>query len=124
MAEHRGVFPGRWALPGGGVEEDEQIRDALHREVREELGLSVTDERPVTFRDLLREKTFPDGRTQLVYMIFLIFECRVAAGDVRLNDEHVEYAWVEPTELERYDLDPYTEETLRLAGILSRGPQC
>ena len=23
--EHRGVFPGQWGLPGGGVEDDERI---------------------------------------------------------------------------------------------------
>ena len=37
MPAHRGVFPGQWGLPGGGVEDDERIEDALRREVREDL---------------------------------------------------------------------------------------
>jgi len=119
MAKNRGVFPGRWALPGGGMELGERMLDALHREVREELGLLVTEARPLLFRDLLHEKTFADGRRQLLYMIFLIFECR-ATGEVRLNEEHEAFAWLEPAELDRLELDAYTRETLRQIGILGR----
>ncbi|MDI5349372.1 NUDIX domain-containing protein, partial [Salmonella enterica subsp. enterica serovar Kentucky] len=36
MADNRGVFPGQWALSGGGVEPGERIEEALRREVREE----------------------------------------------------------------------------------------
>lgn len=38
MADDRGVFPGQWALSGGGVEPGERIEEALRREVREELA--------------------------------------------------------------------------------------
>lgn len=41
MAAHKGVFPGQWALSGGGVEPGEQIEQALRREVREELGAAL-----------------------------------------------------------------------------------
>lgn len=34
MAAHKGVFPGQWALSGGGVEPGEQIEQALRREAR------------------------------------------------------------------------------------------
>ena len=45
MADDRGVFPGQWALSGGGVEPGEQIEEALRREIREELGRTAAFDR-------------------------------------------------------------------------------
>ena len=58
MADDRGVFPGQWALSGGGVESGERIEEALRREIREELGeqLLLTEITPWTFSDDIRTK--------------------------------------------------------------------
>lgn len=52
MADDRGVFPGQWAISGGGVEPGERIEEALRREIREELGeqLLLTEITPWTQR--------------------------------------------------------------------------
>ncbi len=41
MKPDRGVFPGQWGFPGGGIEPGEQMTDALQRELREEIGIEV-----------------------------------------------------------------------------------
>ena len=41
-------FPGHWGLFGGGVEDEEQPADALRRELKEELGLAVSNMKPLT----------------------------------------------------------------------------
>lgn len=43
-----------YKLPGGGVDEDEDILEGLHREVREETGYEITHEREVVVVDEYR----------------------------------------------------------------------
>lgn len=120
MPSDRGVFPGQWALSGGGMEAGEKIEEALRREIREELGegLKIAEITPWTFRDDVRTKTYPDGSTEEIYMIYLIFDCRSINRDIAINDEFEDYAWVRPGELNTFDLNPATRVTLTAKGLL------
>ena len=120
MADDRGVFPGQWALSGGGVEPGERIEEALRREVREELGeqLVLSDITPWTFSDDVRTKTYADGSQEEIYMIYLIFDCVAANRDVKINEEFQAFAWVKAEDLGSYDLNIATRKTLTLKGLL------
>ena len=102
MADDRGVFPGQWALSGGGVEPGERIEEALRREIRDDI----------------RTKTYADGRKEEIYMIYLIFDCVSANREVKINEEFQDYAWVKPEDLAHYDLNVATLKTLLLKGLL------
>lgn len=120
MADDRGVFPGQWALSGGGVEPGERIEEALRREVREELGeqLVLSDITPWTFSDDVRTKTYADGSQEEIYMIYLIFDCVAANREVKINEEFQAFAWVKAKDLGSYDLNIATRKTLTLKGLL------
>jgi nucleoside triphosphatase len=120
MPKDRGVFPGQWALSGGGMEPDETMEEALRREIREELGdrLVIETVTPFRFRDDRRVKTYADGRTEEIYMIYLIFDCHAANRDVVINEEFDEYAWVRPEDLAGYDLNAATRVTFAAKGFL------
>ena len=120
MPSDRGVFPGQWALSGGGLEEGEDIETGLRREIREELGNQLVIEKitPWTFRDDIRVKTYPDGSREEIYMIYLIFDCEAANRDVDLNEEFEDHAWVRPEEMADYDLNEATRVTLAAKGLL------
>lgn len=120
MADDRGVFPGQWALSGGGMEPGETIEEALRREIREELGeeLRITEIAPWTFRDDIRVKTYPDGRKEEIYMLYLIFDCISANRQVMFNDEFQEIKWVSPNDIGQLDLNEATRMTFKQKGIL------
>ncbi|EMN0394402.1 nucleoside triphosphatase NudI [Citrobacter freundii] len=120
MADDRGVFPGQWALSGGGVEPGERIEEALRREVREELGeqLVLSEITPWTFSDDIRTKTYADGSQEEIYMIYLIFDCVAANREVNINEEFQAFAWVKAEDLGTYDLNIATRKTLTLKELL------
>lgn len=101
------------------MEPGERIHEALTREVSEELGVSILEAKPLFFKDGWHEKTFPDGSKRQIYMVFLLFECRISASQpISLNAEFCDYAWVEPALLASYDLNVATHDTFKYLGLL------
>ncbi len=120
MHPERGVFPGQWGFPGGGIEPGERMEEALHRELGEELGIEVTDVRPAFFKDGLYRKSFADGSRRRVYMIFLLFHCMAAGERLVLGDEFTDYRWVAEDRLSELELNRETVDTLQRLGSWDR----
>ncbi len=116
MPVNRGVFPDQWGLPGGGIEPNEKMTDALQRELREELGVEIKNFKPAFFKDGQYVKSFTDGSKREVYMIFLLFHCKVVDEKIILNDEFSEYKWVQENEINDFEVNTETADTLAKIG--------
>ncbi len=103
-------FQGMWVMPGGKIDLGEPILDALHREVREEIGLTVTVAGLVDVFEHLTPG--PDND----HFVILYYRCRPAGHDLVLNPEEVaEARWVPRAELRGH---PMPEGTRYILGQL------
>ncbi len=88
-SENSHTNPGKWDLPGGKVNPDETLKEAVVREVEEETGISIYP------GEIAGEVNFelPEKR-----VIAIVFNGGYVIAEVKLSYEHIEYAW---TSLER-----------------------
>ncbi len=91
---------GLWEFPGGKRKRGESAREALEREIREELGATVT------VGPLLEtvDWRYPDKRVRLSF-----FSCTIAGRPRALEGQEI--AWVRPSDLGRYAF-PSADATL------------
>ena len=92
-----------WEFVGGKVEPGESREEALIRECREELNVTV--EVGELFMELTH--TYPDLTVHLS-----LFNARIAEG-VPQKLEHNDIRWITPEEIPDYEFCPADEEILR-----------
>jgi len=121
-----GVYPGYMLIPGGGVEPGESLVDAVKREVKEEVGLTLDDAKIVHIDDSLTdttEKTLRDTNERvLVNMHFNIFRIDIprpaAEIAVTAGDDFSDAEWVAFYDLPSKKIPETTKSSLRDFGIL------
>ncbi|MBQ8512157.1 MAG: (deoxy)nucleoside triphosphate pyrophosphohydrolase [Clostridia bacterium] len=91
-----------WEFVGGKTEPGETGEEALVRECREELDITVTP--GAVFTDVTH--VYPDLTVHLT-----LYHCTIAEGEPKLL-EHEAIAWITPDEIGNYDFCPADVEIL------------
>jgi 8-oxo-dGTP pyrophosphatase MutT (NUDIX family) len=121
------VFPGRWCLPGGGLETTDYIdkpkttpdawyfalENSLKREVREEANLEIDNLKYLLSLTFIRPDRIP--------VLTLSFYCDYKAGEVKLNGENTDYRWVDFKEAKNYDLIEGILEEIEMVEKIDKG---
>jgi 8-oxo-dGTP diphosphatase len=89
---------GLWEFPGGKVEPGERPEAALIRELREELGIEVSE-------SCLAPFVFASHAYDSFHLLMPLYLCRRWEGTV-VAREHSALAWVKPDRLADYPMPP------------------
>ena len=126
---HKKVMPGKWTIPGGGLTMDDYIDStpstqgakqwygaleiSLRREIREEVNLGIGK------LEFLTDLTFirPDG----IPVLCLSYFAPYVSGEVKLDNDATEFAWITVDKVGDYDLiDGIAEEIRQIDNILNK----
>lgn len=116
---HKKAFPNKWTVPGGGLNTDDYtskpeshkgggwygaVEDCLRREMKEEVNLEIG--KPQYLLDLVF--FLPDGVPTLV----LSYYAPYVSGEIKLDEDAVEYRWITAAEAKNLDLIPGIDEEI------------
>ena len=88
--KHMGL---KWEFPGGKVEANETLKEALTREIYEELNININ------VYEKLAEESYKDSEINIVLHYFL---CSIKDGVINLN-EHEAMEWIDKVDFDKYD---------------------
>ena len=83
----------KWEFPGGKVEANETLQEALIREIHEELNININ------VYEKIAEERYKDSEINIVLHYFL---CSIKDGVISLN-EHEAMEWADKTDFDKYD---------------------
>lgn len=87
------TYKDTWVLPGGEVENGENLIDAVKREIFEESGIHVEVEELFCISSNTSSHTGYDGVKMVPTKVIFDFICRETDGHLRGSDENSESGW-------------------------------
>ena len=91
-----------WVFPGGQVEEEENLVNALKREVFEETGIKISVGEVFCISSNTKKHKGYNGVKEIPTKIILDFICRDVGGQIRTSDENSKSRYVDKNEITKF----------------------
>ena len=111
-----GVETGKWDVPGGRIEPNEEVRAGLVREIEEESGLLVTPGALMGIFD-----GWPKIRGEKCHVVRIYFLCHAESNQVVLSGDHDACDWVDPRDIGEKDL---VDDIAEMLEVFATMPIC
>ena len=105
---------GFWEIPGGKLDEGQDITHALEREVFEETNLLIN---PISRTAYFESSVISHGKYIGMPYIVIIGISLLDVGKIKLSEEHQDFIWATLTKALKYKL---TEETQKALVVLKK----
>lgn len=105
-----GTYKGKWASVSGHIERGEDEFKRALIEIEEETKLKKKDVKLLAKSEPI---TVTDNNNKVSWKVYP-FLFRVLKNNIRIDWEHTEYRWIEPSELTKYDTVPMLNEVYTL----------
>jgi 8-oxo-dGTP pyrophosphatase MutT (NUDIX family) len=121
-----GVYSDCWHIPGGGINEREDQKKALIREIEEETGIDVSPYKIELVDSSGRgesQKALKTGEQVLCEMQFYVYKVMIDDKnadeiEVKLNDDLVNFQWTEIDNLKKIKLTPPSADLFKKLGYI------
>ena len=100
----------KYVIPGGKIEDSETDIEALKREIKEELGIEITD--IVKISETIKEPS-SDFKDPTLTFHFVSFSAKALQTNITPNEEILEYGWYSLEEALKLPLLDATESLLK-----------
>ena len=108
---------GQWSIPGGGVELGETLEACVAREILEETGLEI-EVGPVI--EVLDRIMRDEGGSVRYHFVLVDYLCWPTGGELRAGSDVADVRFVDPSELEPFQLASITTDVIHRALALDR----
>jgi len=105
------TYKGFWGGVAGYVEENEKPYDTAIKEIKEEVGIKKEDIKliktldPILITDFYEQKRY-DWKI-FVFLFKIRKKCKI-----KIDWEHTEYRWIQPSEIVNYNTVPHLKEVV------------
>lgn len=104
------IYAGQWRMIGGKIEDNEQAWEAGLRELKEETTLS-----PLLYWVIPSINHFYNHRNNEIELIPAFAAELQLESEIKLNEEHSEYKWIDSWDVDDYLPWPEQKRLLKLA---------
>ena len=98
----RAIFPYGWACPAGHVDKNESFKKAAKREVKEEIGLKISEIKKI-YEEYV---SWNECSLNVKGHFWTVYETNNYSGEINISTKEVKkYKWVKKSELKNLKLE-------------------
>jgi 8-oxo-dGTP pyrophosphatase MutT (NUDIX family) len=103
------TYKGFWGGVAGYIEKNENPIETAYKEIKEEVGLEKEDVQlikkinPIKIIDFYEEKRYD-------WEIYVFIFKTVVKNKIKIDWEHSEYRWINPSKIEKFKTVPYLKD--------------